>query len=144
MKRINQNIAKNKTIIFKIRGTLLKSTHHLDQFNLISRLDKLIILSANTNFPKGTNFYHNPHHNHQPMKKSRPKNKTQHKNRTKEYKIIVNRERGLPSRTWSSGPMEESPQTSQTTLPWISPVQALTPDSDTSTMNIKRPITSIF
>ena len=37
------------------------------------------------------------------------------------------RVRGKPSSTWSSGPREESPQTSQTTLPWISPVQALTP-----------------
>jgi len=34
-----------------------------------------------------------------------------------------------PSKTWSSGPMEESPQTSQTTLPCISPVQALTPET---------------
>jgi len=36
------------------------------------------------------------------------------------------RERKIPSRTWSSGPREESPQTSQTTLPRISPVQPLT------------------
>lgn len=35
-----------------------------------------------------------------------------------------------PSRTWSSGPREESPQISQTTLPWISPVQALAPKTN--------------
>jgi len=37
--------------------------------------------------------------------------------------------RERPSKTLSSGPTEESPQTSQTTLPWISLVQALTPET---------------
>lgn len=37
---------------------------------------------------------------------------------------------GWPSKIWSSGPIEESPQTSQTTLPWISPVQALTQEKN--------------
>ena len=39
-------------------------------------------------------------------------------------------ERKRPARTWSSGPREESPHTSQTTLPWISPVQALAPKAN--------------
>jgi len=41
------------------------------------------------------------------------------------------RETKIPSRTWSSGPREESPQTSQTTLPRISPVQPLTLKTNT-------------
>lgn len=38
-------------------------------------------------------------------------------------------EKEIPCKTWSSGPIEESAQTSHTTLPWISPVHDNTPSA---------------
>jgi hypothetical protein len=43
-----------------------------------------------------------------------------------------------PYKTWSSSPIKESPQTSQTTLPWISHVHALTLEAKTADCKSKK------